>query len=197
MKEKESSNEQAQSRKKYYSEVAYIQDGAEDFEDLLEKEDYKGILALADQYDQGDAIEQRNTFLSPAQYPGDDIIDEDDRYAVVVNNSVGGTYSVFRKVDESDVRDAIERYGLDSEASDDVKEVYRNMVEKDRQFNDVEKILMQRYGTEDDKEHYYMLIAPIRNKEYKTDLAPIIQDLEHDASLTPSRRSRTLRSEAS
>ena len=43
------------------------------------------------------------------------------------NNQVGGTYDILRKVSEKDIREAINRYGLSNEATDDVKAVAREM----------------------------------------------------------------------
>ena len=128
MKEKEDIMSE---KEKYYSQVAFIDsmtDGElHDLEGLYAKSDYKQMLALAKEYDQGDSIEQRDTFKdSPMQYKGDDIVDEDDNYALL-RNYVTGSYSVFRKVDEQTVRDSIERYGLDKDASEDVRAVAEKM----------------------------------------------------------------------
>ena len=123
-----------QKEQTYYSQVAFLQfeEDTKEFDKLQDKEDYKGILTLADSYDDGDAINQHDTFLHPEHYSGDELLDEDDRYAVVYNNSIGGTYSVFRVVSEDDIRLSIERYGLDPYASKDVKDIFnRYMAEKE------------------------------------------------------------------
>jgi hypothetical protein len=70
------------------------------------------ILQEAREYDNGDAIDLENTHSSAKVYPHDDIIAEDDQYAVVCNNSVGGTIDILRKVSEQEVRDMIDRYGM-------------------------------------------------------------------------------------
>ena len=118
--------EQKEKEPKYYSQVAFLQfeEDTREFDHLQNKEDYKGILKIADAYDQGDGISQRDTFKNPEHYRGDDLLDEDDRYAVVYNNSIGGTYSIFRKITEEDVRRAVVENGLDPYASADVREVF-------------------------------------------------------------------------
>ncbi len=121
---------------KYYFSYSYLQSQSdtEEFDRLQDKNDYKGILALAEEYDQGDALEQNATYKKAEKNPGDDILDEDDNYAVVYNNSVGGTYELMRKVTKENILDNIERYGLESDASDDVKKVaYENVA---KQFSD-------------------------------------------------------------
>lgn len=52
---------------------------------------------------------------------------EDKDFAVVYNNSVGGTYEVMLKYSEQEIRDHITRYGTRL-ASDDIKEVAKDMV---------------------------------------------------------------------
>ena len=127
---------QNEMEEKYYFSYQYLQstDSTEEFDKLQEKQDYKGILLLAAQYDQGDALEQSKTSKNAEQYFGDDILDEDDNYAVVYNNSVGGTYSLMRKVSKEDIIDNIERYGLDSDATDDVKKIAYEKDKKQEQI---------------------------------------------------------------
>ena len=122
---------------KYYFSYQYLQstDSTEEFDKLQEKQDYKAILLLAKEYDQGDALEQSKTNKNAEQYSGDDILDEDDNYAVVYNNSVGGTYSLMRKVSKEDIIDNIERYGLDSDATDDVKKIAYERDKKQEQIS--------------------------------------------------------------
>lgn len=87
------------------------------------------------EYDQGDALSQSQTYKNATKFSGDDILAEDDNYAVVYNSSVGGTYDLMRKVTKQDIIDNIERYGLESDASDDVKKVaYENVA---KQFSDI------------------------------------------------------------
>lgn len=113
----------------YYSSVAYLQmaDDTQRFEELKDKGDYKTLLQEAAQYDQGNAISLQDTHKSPLQNRGDDILDENDKYAVVYNASVGGTFDIMRKVTEQEVLDNIQRYGLSDDVSKDVKELAKRM----------------------------------------------------------------------
>ena len=118
----------------YYFSHTYLQstDSREELDNLVEKQDYDSLLYLTREYDQGDALLQSQTYKNAKKFPGDDILAEDDNYAVV---SVGGTYDLMRKVTKQDIIDNIERYGLESDASDDVKKVaYENVA---KQFSDI------------------------------------------------------------
>ena len=121
----------------YYFSHTYLQstDSREELDNLVEKQDYDSLLYLTREYDQGDALSQSQTYKNATKFPGDDILAEDDNYAVVYNNSLGGTYDLMRKVTKQDIIDNIERYGLESDASDDVKKVaYENVA---KQFSDI------------------------------------------------------------
>ena len=121
----------------YYFSHTYLQstDSREELDNLVEKKDYDSLLYLTREYDQGDALLQSQTYKNAKKFPGDDILAEDDNYAVVYNSSVGGTYDLMRKVTKQDIIDNIERYGLESDASDDVKKVaYENVA---KQFSDI------------------------------------------------------------
>ena len=121
----------------YYFSHTYLQstDSREELDNLVEKQDYDSLLYLTREYDQGDALLQSQTYENAKKFPGDDILAEDDNYAVVYNNSPGGTYDLMRKVTKQDIIDNIERYGLESDASDDVKKVaYENVA---KQFSDI------------------------------------------------------------
>lgn len=121
----------------YYFSHTYLQstDSREELDNLVEKQDYHSLLYLTREYDQGDALLQSQTYKNATKFPGDDILAEDDNYAVVYNNSLGGTYDLMRKVTKQDIIDNIERYGLESDASDDVKKVaYENVA---KQFSDI------------------------------------------------------------
>lgn len=121
----------------YYFSHTYLQstDSCEELDNLVEKQDYDSLLYLTREYDQGDALLQSQTYKNATKFPGDDILAEDDNYAVVYNSSVGGTYDLMRKVTKQDIIDNIERYGLESDASDDVKKVaYENVA---KQFSDI------------------------------------------------------------
>lgn len=121
----------------YYFSHTYLQstDSREELDNLVEKQDYDSLLYLTREYDQGDALSQSQTYKNATKFPGDDILAEDDNYAVVYNSSVGGTYDLMRKVTKQDIIDNIERYGLENDASDDVKKVaYENVA---KQFSDI------------------------------------------------------------
>ena len=121
----------------YYFSHTYLQstDSREELDNLVEKQDYDSLLYLTREYDQGDTLLQSQTYKNAKKFPGDDILAEDDNYAVVYNNSLGGTYDLMRKVTKQDIIDNIERYGLESDASDDVKKVaYENVA---KQFSDI------------------------------------------------------------
>ena len=121
----------------YYFSHTYLQstDSREELDNLVEKKDYDSLLYLTREYDQGDALLQSQTYKNATKFPGDDILAEDDNYAVVYNSSLGGTYDLMRKVTKQDIIDNIDRYGLESDASDDVKKVaYENVA---KQFSDI------------------------------------------------------------
>ena len=125
----EKSGESKDSRN-FYVSVAYLQnaDDTQLLDRLHENGDYDRLLQEAKEHDQGDAIDLEHTFKSPIQNHGDILLNEDDYYAVVYNNSVGGTYEIMRKVPEQEVRSVIEHYGLPDNVLKDVKEVVKNMV---------------------------------------------------------------------
>ena len=121
----------------YYFSHTYLQstDSREELDNLVEKKDYDSLLYLTREYDQGDALLQSQTYKNATKFPGDDILAEDDNYAVVYNSSLGGTYDLMRKVTKQDIIDNIDRYGLESDASNDVKKVAYETVAK--QFSDI------------------------------------------------------------
>lgn len=123
-------NSENRDSRKFYASVAYLQNADDTLllDQLQENGNYDRLLQEAKEYDQGDALDLEHTFKSPVQNRGDDLLDEDDYYAVVYNNSVGGTYEIMRKVSEQEVRSMIERYGLPNDASKDVKAVATYMV---------------------------------------------------------------------
>lgn len=121
----------------FYASVAYLQNGDDTqlLDRLHENENYDQLLQEAKEYDHGDAIDLEHTFESPIRNRGDVLLDEDNYYAVVYNNSVGGTYEIMRKVPIQEVRNAINRYGLPDRATEDVKEVAKGMVAE--QFTEI------------------------------------------------------------
>ena len=114
--------------KVYYASVAYLQstDDTSELDKLKERGDYDGLLRLAKDYYDGNGMDEEQTYKKPCQNRGDDLLIEDKDFAVVYNGSVGGTYEVFAKYSEQDVRNHITRYGI-GRASEDVKEVAREM----------------------------------------------------------------------
>lgn len=134
--EKESEKEvQVQSvdpkdEKKYYSSFAFMQDqeDTEQFDKLQEEGKYDEILNLASEYDQEQEIELEYVSKSSSPHPGDDLLAENEDYAVVYNNRVGGTYDLLKKYSENELREEIERLGgIGSNPSDAVKEIAYNM----------------------------------------------------------------------
>ena len=119
----------AGAEKVFYASVAYLQtsDDTAELDKLKEKGDYEGLLTLAKEYYDGNGMDEEQTYRKPYQNRGDDLLIEDKDFAVVYNGSVGGTYEVFLKHTEQEVRDHITRYGI-GRASEDVKAMARDMV---------------------------------------------------------------------
>ena len=125
--EKETENKNA--GQVYYASVAYLQssDDTAELDKLKEKGDYEGLLTLAKEYYDGNGMDEEQTYRKPCQNRGDDLLIEDKDFAVVYNGSVGGTYEVYLKHTEQEVRDHITRYGI-GRATEDVKALARDMV---------------------------------------------------------------------
>lgn len=115
--------------KKYFSSYNYFQMESEtaEFDKLKDAENYEGILALAKEYDQGDSMDLEHVETSMTPDYGDDVLIDDENYAVVYNNSVGGTYNLLRKYSENNIREAIERYGMPKTPSYAVKFIDQQM----------------------------------------------------------------------
>jgi hypothetical protein len=107
----------------FYASVAYLQfeDSTKELDTLQKRGHWNKLLNAAAQYDHGDAIGLDQTYKSPLQNRGDSLLKEDKNYAVVYNNSVGGTYEVFRKVTPQEVLMNVERYCLSDNATKDKK----------------------------------------------------------------------------
>ena len=125
--EKETENKNA--GQVYYASVAYLQssDDTAELDKLKEKGDYEGLLTLAKEYYDGNGMDEEQTYRKPCQNRGDNLLIEDKDFAVVYNGSVGGTYEVFLKHTEQEMRDHITRYGI-GRATEDVKALARDMV---------------------------------------------------------------------
>ena len=121
-------NKRSAKERIFYASVAYLQFDHDTIplDELRDKGDYKGLLALAKEYYDGNGMDEQHTYASPFQNRGDDLLIEDKDFAVVYNLTVGGTYDIMLKYTEQEVRDHIRRYGTDR-ASDDVKEVAKDM----------------------------------------------------------------------
>ena len=124
----EQENKHSTKERIFYASVAYLQstDDTTQLDELKDKGDYKGLLALAKEYYDGNGMDEQHTFASPLQNRGDDLLIEDKDFAVVYNGSVGGTYDIMLKYTEQEVRDHIRRYGVDI-AGDTIKGVAREM----------------------------------------------------------------------
>lgn len=127
-KQERQDNGVAAPERTFYASVAYLQfdNDTKQFDELKDKGDYKGILTLAREYDDGNGMDEQHTYAAPLRYRGDNLVAEDKDFAVVYNGSVGGTYDVMQKHTEQEVRDHIRRYGI-GRASEDVKEVAKDM----------------------------------------------------------------------
>ncbi|MBO5058939.1 MAG: DNA primase, partial [Prevotella sp.] len=122
----------------YYASVAYLQsaDDTSKFDELKEKGDGKGILALAREYYDGNGMDEEQTYKSACKERGDFLLTEDNDFAVVFNGIISGTYEIYLKHTEQEVRDHVIRYGI-GRASEDVKEVAREMVAEE--FSEMER----------------------------------------------------------
>lgn len=125
--------------KDYYFEVAMIEpltrseweSEAKRFGELIEKQDYKTLLKEAAEYDMGDSLSLDITRLPNSNpFKGTDIVAEDANYAVF-HEPKADFYFIERKVSEAEIRDYIDHYGLDSDATDDVKAVAYKMVKEE------------------------------------------------------------------
>lgn len=120
-------------KNEYYFSYLYLQsvDNTQEFDDLSNKEKWDELLTLTQQYDQGDSLSQHDTRKNATSQCGDDLLVENDHYALVYNNSLGGTYELLRRVSEEDIKLSIEQYGLENDASQDVKAIAQDMVQKE------------------------------------------------------------------
>ncbi|MCS2613166.1 zincin-like metallopeptidase domain-containing protein [Bacteroides fragilis] len=121
-------NKDSMPEKTFYTSVVYLQlaDDTNRLDELKDKGDYKGIMALIKEHYDGECVDDLYTRLSPLQHKGDDLLIEDKDFAVVYNGSVGGTYELMLKHTEQEVRANIRRYGLGF-VSDAVKDVAKDM----------------------------------------------------------------------
>ena len=124
-KEQENSLTDGSQETVYYTSVAYLQNSDDTvlFDRLKESGDYERLMTEATEYDFSyeDGIDLAHTHLSATTNTGDDILVENEHYAVVYNNSVGGTYDILRKTPESEIWQMIQSDYLPKDASPDVR----------------------------------------------------------------------------
>ena len=150
-------NYQAQAllRKVYY-EFDYLQFDQDkmDFYKLMDKEDYKGILALAKELDDGQSINLKDVYAKPMRFAGDDLLDENDEYAVVYNNRVAGNITLYRRVSEFEVRKLLNNdiTGRVNDAyTPDVNDIRIKMLEEfASSVNDDDRFLTIKYNQQED-----------------------------------------------
>ena len=150
-------NYQAQAllRKVYY-EFDYLQfdQDKKDFYKLMDKEDYNGILALAKELDDGQSINLKEVYAKPMRFAGDDLLDENDEYAVVYNNRVAGNITLYRRVSEFEVRKLLNNdiTGRVNDAyTPDVNNVRIKMLEEfASSVNDDNRFLNIKYNQQED-----------------------------------------------
>ena len=150
-------NYQAQAllRKVYY-EFDYLQfdQDKKDFYKLMDKEDYNGILALAKELDDGQSINLKDVYAKPMRFAGDDLLDENDEYAVVYNNRVAGNITLYRRVSEFEVRKLLNNdiTGRVNDAyTPDVNDIRIKMLEEfASSVNDDNRFLNIKYNQQED-----------------------------------------------
>ena len=127
---KDSKSSSKKDKPTYYSSIVYLQSESdvEELEKLRQRGHYQKLLSQMLAYDNGDVLDEERTFIKPVRFPGDDILVENKYYAVVYNWKCGGTFELYAKHSEQDVRDYITRYGLGHLVTSDVKSVARDMV---------------------------------------------------------------------
>ena len=69
------------------------------------------------------------TYKSATHNNGDTLLIEDDNYALAYNSSNGGTYELFRKETERELRNYIAQNGLPSEVSKDIEDLAKSHLE--------------------------------------------------------------------
>ena len=89
----------------YYEEIAYLQFDydTKEFEDLLENADDEAMLRLASEYDNGDDPDNESVYATCTGFGGDSVVVENERYVLVRNLSVGGTWTIFKKWKKGDL----------------------------------------------------------------------------------------------
>lgn len=129
----ESKKEENKPSKTHYFSYQFLQstDDTQEFDKLQGQEKWDELLSLAKELDPGDALSQREVYKDSTHNTGDSLLAENEDYAIVYNNSVGGTYELLRKVSEQDIKNAIDSYGLEPDASQAVMEVVKDLTQKE------------------------------------------------------------------
>ena len=170
-------------KRDYYFSYQYLQstDSTDEFDRLTKLEKWEDLLVLAEQYDQGDSLLQKDTFKNAARQHGDDLLVENDHYAIVYNNTVGGTYELLRRVSEQDIQLSIERYGLESDASQDVKNIANTMEsqEVEQPIRNGKVDAQQSLSAETKKEEEAFLDADVKS-QMEAELDAIDQNFPED-----------------
>ena len=118
-------------KKSYYALISYLQysDDTQAFYSMQERGDYNTMLEEASNYDYGDAPKLTETYKNPEQNFCDDLICENEYYAIIYNGSVGGTYAIFRKISIEQILENISRYGMPMDATEDVRSIVEKGIE--------------------------------------------------------------------
>lgn len=159
----ESKKEENKPSKTHYFSYQFLQstDDTQEFDKLQDQEKWDELLSLAKELDSGDALSQREVYKDCTHNIGDSLLVENEEYAIVYNNSVGGTYELLRKVSEQDIKNAIDSYGLEPDASQAVMEVVKDMTQKEMEKSYAGK--MQAFSMPNDDVLYFQY-----NKEKDT-----------------------------
>lgn len=129
----ESRKEEHKPSKTLYYSYQFLQstDDTQEFDKLQNQEKWDELLSLAKELDSGDALSQKEVYKDCTHNKGDSLLAENEDYAIVYNNSVGGTYELLRRVSEQDIKNAIDSYGLEPDASSAVMEVVKDLTQKE------------------------------------------------------------------
>ena len=109
----------------YYEDIAFLQFDWEtkEIEELLENADYEAMLRLASEYDNGDDPDNENIYETCTGFDGDSVVEENEKYVLVRNLSVGGAWTIFKKWKKKDLIKKLSQskdYIIRSEAVNDL-----------------------------------------------------------------------------
>ena len=125
--------------KTYYLSVSYFEptEAQEDLEPRRRSGNKEALLSTAAMWDHGDGIVQSEVRERETPNIGDQVVASNENHSLVYNAVAGGTYELLRKVTEEEIRDDINRYGLDSDATDAVKKIANHMAKEE--FDQIER----------------------------------------------------------